>query len=223
MSELNDSFAKLYGRQLTDSEIQKLYRVRDALEIKNNDALWLVIMALQFYQTEYEKIPSLISKTTNETLSNIKSTADATMQASAAEVKRYLAVAVADSAKKIAYETATKQMWLWATGCIAISIISLSGISWYMNKKGQESGYNEGYKVGFQGAKDENLISYWASTPEGRYGFDLGVQGSLEKLVKCNQPGWEVKDGYCFVKPTKKVIIHGWAIPPDPKSNLSKK
>jgi hypothetical protein len=41
MSELDDSFAKLLGRQPSDAERQQLYTVRDALGLKNNDALWL--------------------------------------------------------------------------------------------------------------------------------------------------------------------------------------
>ena len=53
MSDLDDSFAKLLGRQPSDAERQSLYRVRDALGLKNNDALWLVLMALQHYQGQY--------------------------------------------------------------------------------------------------------------------------------------------------------------------------
>ena len=47
MSDLDDSFAKLLARQPTDAERQRLYQVRDALGLKNNDALWLVLMALE--------------------------------------------------------------------------------------------------------------------------------------------------------------------------------
>ena len=205
MTELNDSFSKLYGRQLSDSEIQKLYRVRDALGIKNNDALWTVIMALQSYQSEYEKIPPLISKTTTEVLA-----------ATAADKSLLTSAAVAASANKIAHNTATKQMWMWAAGCIAISTISLGGISWYMNNKGHESGYNEGYKIGFASAKDENLVNYWAQTPEGESAFQLARRGSLEKLVRCDQPGWKKEGDTCFVKPTKDGTIHGWRIPVAP-------
>ena len=47
MSDLDDSFAKLLGRQPSDAERQSLYRVRDALGLKNNDALWLVLMKMK--------------------------------------------------------------------------------------------------------------------------------------------------------------------------------
>lgn len=62
MSELDDSFAKLLGRQPTDGERQELYRVREALGLGNNDALWLVLMALQHYESLYAGIPASIKE-----------------------------------------------------------------------------------------------------------------------------------------------------------------
>ena len=57
MGELDDSFATLLGRQPTDKEKQALYRVRDALKLKATDAVWLLLMALQHYETLYEQLP----------------------------------------------------------------------------------------------------------------------------------------------------------------------
>jgi len=62
MSDLETSYAKLLGRQPTDSERQTLYRIKDALNLPNNDALWLVLMALQYYETLYAGIPGRISE-----------------------------------------------------------------------------------------------------------------------------------------------------------------
>ena len=57
MGDLDDSFAQLLGRQPSDKEKQDLYRVRDALKIKATDAVWLLLMALQYYQRLYEQFP----------------------------------------------------------------------------------------------------------------------------------------------------------------------
>ena len=58
MSDLDESFEKLLGRQPTDDERQRLYRVRDALNIKPTDAVWTLLMVLEHYQTMYEEIPA---------------------------------------------------------------------------------------------------------------------------------------------------------------------
>ena len=117
MSDLDDSFAKLLGRQPSDAERQSLYRVRDALGLKNNDALWLVLMALQHYQGQYEKFPQAIAQAAKDTLVNFKVTADATVKASAEAAKADLAQAVAAAAQEVAHNTSAKQMWQWAAGC----------------------------------------------------------------------------------------------------------
>jgi len=41
--------------------------VRDALGLKSNDALWLVLMALQHYQSQYEKFPGRIGRGAKDT------------------------------------------------------------------------------------------------------------------------------------------------------------
>ena len=63
-------------RQPSDAERQQLYTVRDALGLKNNDALWLVLMALQHYQDQYERFPNAIALAAKETLASFKETAD---------------------------------------------------------------------------------------------------------------------------------------------------
>ena len=55
MNDLETSFDRLLGRQPSDAEIQELYRVRDALGLRNNDSLWLVLLALQHYKTQSAK------------------------------------------------------------------------------------------------------------------------------------------------------------------------
>ena len=87
MNELEDSFAKLLGRQPTDADRQRLYRVRDALGLKNNDALWLVLMALQHYESLYADIPNSIKQSAQ------KAAASAAGQAQA-EVNRAVAALV---------------------------------------------------------------------------------------------------------------------------------
>ena len=57
MGDLDDSFGQLLGRQPTDQERQSLYRVRDALKLTTADAVWLLLMALQHYETLCERFP----------------------------------------------------------------------------------------------------------------------------------------------------------------------
>ena len=130
MSGLDISFEKFLGRQPTDAEVQKLYRVRDALELKNNDALWLVLMALQHYETSYKEMPAAIEAVATSVLADVKTTADTTMKASAESFKADMARAVASVAQEVARDTSRKQMWQWAGGAVAAAFLSIALIGW---------------------------------------------------------------------------------------------
>lgn len=208
MSELDDSFSKLLGRQPSDAERQQLYKVRDALGLKNNDALWLVLMALQYYQGQYEKFPQVIAQAAKDTLVNFKVTADATVKAAKAD----LAKAVASAAHEVAHNTSAKQMWQWAAGCIAVAFLCVGVFGWCMHSSGHDGGYNSGYGVGYSEARDEKAAAAWANTPEGKLAYRFAQTGSLASLAKCDRPGWYIEKGACYVKPASDGT-YGWKLP----------
>jgi len=217
MSELDDSFAKLLGRQPSDAERQQLYTVRDALGLKNNDALWLVLMALQHYQDQYERFPKAIALAARETLASFKETADTMILASAEATKADLAKAVVKTAQDVANYTAQKQMWQWAAGCLAVAFLAFGLFGWYLHSKAYDAGYNSGYGVGYAEAKDEKAAAAWANTPEGKAAYRLAQAGSIGSLIHCNQPGWKSANGICypssFTKRNGSTEIYGWRLP----------
>jgi hypothetical protein len=210
MSELDHSFAKLLGRQPSDTERQNLYHVRDALDLKNNDALWLVLMALEHYKTQYIKFPSMIAQAASETLDNIKKTADATLKASSEATKRDLTQAVEKTAKDIARNTSRKQMLQWTLGCLICVAIILGAVFWYAHSSGQNAGYAQGYGEGYAKAQDEKAAASWANTPEGKLAYRLTQAGDIRDLAACTKTGWVIdKNGLCIVQ-AKDGYIHGW-------------
>jgi hypothetical protein len=62
MLDLDATFEKLLGRPPSEKEVLSLYRVKNALNIRDNDALWLVLMALEFYDTLYRKYSAVIAE-----------------------------------------------------------------------------------------------------------------------------------------------------------------
>ncbi len=214
MSELDDSFAKLLGRQPSDVERQNLYRVRDALSLKNNDALWLVLMALQYYQDQYEKFPQAIAQAAKDTLINFKVTADATVKASAEAAKADLAQAVATSAKKVAHHVAGKQKAQWIAACAAIVSLCLGGVFWYGHSTAYEAGKRYGYGVGYSEARNEQAAASWANTPEGRMAYRFAQSGELQRLARCQGKGWKAEKGVCYPHSNPgDRMIYGWRLP----------
>lgn len=217
MSDLDNSFATLLGRQPTDKERQNLYQVKESLNIKNNDAIWSIIIALEHYKTLYGQFPKAIEEASNKILSNFKTTADATAKASVETAKADLAKAVAQTARDVAHNTSIKQKWQWACGCIATAFLCLGLLSWYMHSKAYDAGYARGYGVAITQAQDEKVAASWANTPEGRAAYRLAKYGELTKLINCTNDGWSTeirnKLNYCFPGPSKTGGFVGWALP----------
>lgn len=54
------AFQKIVGRAATAQEVAQMYRIKDALQLSDNDPFWLVLFALEYYRSLYERIPERI-------------------------------------------------------------------------------------------------------------------------------------------------------------------
>jgi hypothetical protein len=214
VSTLEEAFGKLLGRQPSDKERQDLYRTRDALALRDNDALWLLLMALGHYQTLYQGVPERIRETAKETLSQVKEAADAQMRASAAVTERELAQAIARTADRIAKEAARVRMLRWAVVYLAASVGALVLVGWSGYRTGAAAGRARGWDDGYRQTRDERAAASWASGVEGRLALGLAAAGSLRELASCSGRGWVRKEGVCLPRPDRGVV-YGWRVAPD--------
>jgi hypothetical protein len=217
MIDLDNNFATLLGRQPTDKERQNLYQIKESLNIKSNDAIWSIIIALEHYKTLYGQFPQAIENAANKILSNFKTTADATAKASVETAKADLAKAVAQTARDVAHNTSIKQKWQWACGCIATAFVCFGLLSWYMHSKAYDAGYARGYGVAIEQAQDEKVAASWVnSTPEGQAAYQLAKNGTLKALMTCTNDGWKTekreKAIWCFPM-SKDNLVSGWKLP----------
>jgi len=112
-STVSSNYEKLLGRVATVAERDQLRRVQSALGLRDNDALWLVLYALQFYESLYRQFPKEIGKEAKRILEETRTAADATMRASAESAKADLAKAIASAARDVARDAARRQMLQW--------------------------------------------------------------------------------------------------------------
>ena len=214
MRELDESFARLLDRQPTDAERQALYRVRDTLEIENNDALWVILMALQYHQSQYEKFPKAIAQAAQGILADFRVTADATAQASAQAAKADMANAVAEIGQKVAKSAAHTEKLKWLTGCVLVITLTFSGGFWFAFDRGEVSGYGAGYKK----AEDEKAAAAWGNTPVGQeaYYLEEANPGTINRFARCEGDGWhreKYKDGYaCWPRADNGKQPGGWLV-----------
>lgn len=70
---LETAFTQLLGRKATPQEIAELHRVRNVLHLQDNDALWLILLSLDYYRHEIEK-------SVYDSLKQVQATAKSTVE-----------------------------------------------------------------------------------------------------------------------------------------------
>ncbi len=107
------SFERSPGRAATERERDQLRRVQAEQGLRENDALWLVIFSLHYYEGLYRQFPKAIAAEAQRVLSERRVTAEATIRAGAESAKADLAKAIATAARDVARDVARRQMIQW--------------------------------------------------------------------------------------------------------------
>ena len=88
--------------------------------LRDNDALWLVIFALQYYDSLYRQFPKAIAAEAAAIMTRTRETADAQMRAGVEQAKADLARAVALAAQDVARDVARRQATQWLAYGMAV-------------------------------------------------------------------------------------------------------
>ena len=209
MKAADEAFATLKNRPPTDRERQHLMRERDALGLKDNDALWRLLVVLGHYETLYAEIPTRIAKVASDVTDNVKAAAEAELKAATARTRAELAKSVAQTALDIADRRASVNRLQWITSCafvLGVMFLTIGTISFRTGLgKGEASGYDRGLAV----TRDEKAAAAWANTPEGQLAYGFAKAGSLRELATCAGHGLVERDGLCYASGK----THGWRLP----------
>ena len=126
---------KLLGRELEQSEKERLQRIQDVLKIGPNDALWSIIAALEYQRTYYEELPEKIRTATEEILAEWSEAA----RKNAATPQKAKPKKVGEQTKVISLKELMQPWCIWAllTLCLLLLYGSLSMWAGYSIGSGQ--------------------------------------------------------------------------------------
>jgi hypothetical protein len=116
-------FARILERQPTEVEKLQLYRLKDALGLGENDALFSVLIALQHFEWLYEQHPERIEEAGRKTVADVGKAAEAAVAVEVGRVRKHLAEAVSSAARAVAdaqAETARRMAKWWAAAGMTI-------------------------------------------------------------------------------------------------------
>jgi hypothetical protein len=167
MLDVERTFERLIGRQPSDKEIQSLYRIKGALDIQDNDALWLVLMALESYDTLYRRYPAIIDAQLRKSLEDQRTAIAAIADAETKRALGTLAQAVCRTSERVALRL-TQASWLLLGGLAMLAIIMFGSFCTLM-----------GFVLG------SGRLPYWAS-PESHVSFT----GLIFSTLARTPAGW---------------------------------
>jgi len=203
MGDREDAFNQLLERQSTDGDRQRLYRARDTLNIKPTDAVWRLLMVLEYYQTMYEKIPHQIADAARNATDTIRVTAEAQAKAARDETKKGLMKAVTEAVRATARQYARAEHFKWVSVAVSIVSITVLAVGWGENRRGQAQGWAAGESSAKAECAYATKLSTWALTPDGTGAYALEKLGSLHDLVSCAGRGLERKGDWCVTQPDR--------------------
>lgn len=203
------AFEAAFHRKPTQEEVDRLARVMNVLDVRENDAIMVLMIVLEFYNGLYSSMPGRIEaaaktavRETQETTRRVAATA---AQLAHSDLVEQLGKAV----NQVASDTAKKRQWKALAIGIGAASISLLITGWMAFDQGKEAGYGAAIKV----ARNESAAATWANTSEGQLAYRLALVGSLQQVARCSAPGWKVKNGACLPYPDADGSLHGWALP----------
>lgn len=60
--QVESGFKMLLGRTPSKAEMMDLIHIKDSLGLRGDDPLWMILYAMQYYQTAYKRIPDEINQ-----------------------------------------------------------------------------------------------------------------------------------------------------------------
>lgn len=111
--EAISNFERLFRSSATAGEREQLTHVQHTLGLRDNDALWIVILALLYFESLYVEYPKAIGRAAADVMDEVKKTSDRVIRASTESAKADLAKAVASVAREVARDPTRRQMTQW--------------------------------------------------------------------------------------------------------------
>ncbi len=146
-----DRFAVLLGRAPTDAEKLELVRVKEALDLDNNDALWLLIMGLHHLRGRFEASIDgqrrQFEASIDRRLAAVEAATGHVVESAKAQFLRDFPAALKQAARKGAVRAIGYGGPGVLTGLIAglaLLMVGIGSVGWLAYDLGKSAGYEQG-------------------------------------------------------------------------------
>ncbi|MDP9148495.1 MAG: hypothetical protein M3O36_00925 [Myxococcota bacterium] len=125
---VEETFAKVVGRHASDEERQRLYRLRDALGLRDNDAFWSIVMALEYYDSFFRQYPAQLAEHTQRCIEDARAAFAGAAEREAARAQRTLSEKVAETSVAIARRLAERPVGLHRVTTLLAAVVAFGAM-----------------------------------------------------------------------------------------------
>jgi hypothetical protein len=184
---VEEAFAKVLGRQPSEVERGRLYRIRDALGLRDNDAFWYIVLVLEHYDSLYRDYPSQIGDEARKTTEQAQRAFAAAAEAESAKAQRMLAQRVAETSVAIAQRLAERPVGLHRVTAVFAAVLAFGAMC--LTAGVELAGGRPGWWVAGTGdGRAKQILSLVLGVPVGWVAFAL----LLPVAVHGVREGWRM-------------------------------
>jgi hypothetical protein len=167
-------FGRLFGEQPTAEQKLTLLQLQKELGLRDDDALWTILVVLGHYERLYERIPCKIQQASSFAIEQANRGLQNNAESFRRRLEREMADAVVAQFKEVTADR-TKADRRWATAAastMSFILIILVGMGsyWWGRSTGEQSA---------------SAAQLWAQLPNGRYAQQLDEVGVIADLRLC--------------------------------------
>lgn len=127
-ASVESTFEQLVGRQATEPERERLHRVRQVLGLRDNDAFWAIVMALEHYDALFREYPEQLAEVTAHAVENVRAACAAAAREEVAAVQHSLAAKVAETSVELARQLADKPVGIHRVTAALAAVVALGSL-----------------------------------------------------------------------------------------------
>jgi hypothetical protein len=125
---LDEAFAKVVGRQASEQERERLYRLREALGLRDNDAFWSIVMALEYYDAFFRQYPAQLAEETARCIESARAAFALAAAQEAARAQHLLSEKVAQTSVEMARKLAERPVRIDRVTTALASVVAFGAL-----------------------------------------------------------------------------------------------
>jgi hypothetical protein len=152
------------------------------LGIGDNDALWIVLLSLENYDSQFRRYPALLQSALDETMASMRETMALTAEAESRKARRVLAEAVTATALQLAGKQQVINGWM-AAAWVAIGGSLLCGLSMTAGAVLATGGVPSWYALPARHSALSLILGLVLHAPAGWLAISAGAVGGVAALL----------------------------------------